>query len=270
MQAKEKSKYINLDELRERWRQTMTILLVLKHHIRDYSIRAGIQTTRKLVMVILLLVVGSCYLNVAAFRGISSWTSSATPRLVVGGIRHVTSSKQSNYGCGLSMSSSSSTGIQKDVLIVGGGLAGLSAALHIATTTNQRQVTVVDSMPLTQDISKSTSGSFAAAGMLAPQSERLLPGPYLDLCLKSRSIYPNFVSKVESLAEDYFSSWCDEQSTNNHQHNYLLHNEATKLSTTMKPWEVGFLATGGFIAPAFAGTEGVFPFSSFPYSTLNL
>ncbi len=247
--------------------KTMTILVLLKHHIRNHSTAAGIQTIRKLVTVILLLVVGSCYLNVAAFRGISSWTSSATPRLVVGGIRRV--SKQSNYGFGLSMSSSSSTGIQKDVLIVGGGLAGLSAALHIATTTNQRQVTVVDAMPLTQDISKSTSGSFAAAGMLAPQSERLLPGPYLDLCLKSRSIYPNFVSKVESLAKDYFSSWCDEQCTNSHQHNYLLHNEVTKLSTTMKPWEVGFLATGGFIAPAFAGTEGVFPFSFYPFSPLH-
>jgi len=70
------------------------------------------------------------------------------------------------------MSSTSSSSIPKDVVIIGGGLAGLSAALHIATstTTNRREVTVVDAMPKSQDISKSTSGSFAAAGMLAPQS----------------------------------------------------------------------------------------------------
>lgn len=138
-------------------------------------------------------------------------------------------------------------------MIIGGGLAGLSAALHIATsasTTNRREVTVVDAMPKSQVISKSTSGSFAAAGMLAPQSERLLPGPYLDLCLKSRSVYPSFVSKVESLAKDYYSSWCD------HEINYLSHNEASfteVTAATMEPWEVGFHATGGFIAPAFAG-----------------
>jgi glycine oxidase ThiO len=40
----------------------------------------------------------------------------------------------------------------------------------------------------------------AAAGMLAPQAEGLLPGPMLDLCLRSRALYPEWSSKLESLS----------------------------------------------------------------------
>ncbi|MGB8703082.1 MAG: glycine oxidase ThiO [Thermosynechococcaceae cyanobacterium] len=39
----------------------------------------------------------------------------------------------------------------------------------------------------------------AAAGMLAPQAEALLPGPMLDLCLRSRALYPEWTQKLESL-----------------------------------------------------------------------
>lgn len=198
-------------------------------------------------MLKLLLLTNYLCLCVLSFRNISPLTSLEKAEVGFGIGRHT---QQSCNRCRLWMSSSS---IPKDVVIIGGGLAGLSAALHIATSTstaNRREVTVVDAMPKSQVISKSTSGSFAAAGMLAPQSERLLPGPYLDLCLKSRSAYPSFVSKVESLAKDYHSSWCD------HESNYLSHNEASfteVTAATMEPWEVGFHAAGGFIAPAFAG-----------------
>ncbi|GMH87251.1 hypothetical protein TrVE_jg2211 [Triparma verrucosa] len=82
----------------------------------------------------------------------------------------------------------------------------------MATKTN-RQVTVIS-----RD-TESTIASYAAAGMLAPQSERLPKGPLLDLCLSSRSSYSTFVSSLESL---------------------------TSLS-------VGYRSNGGFIAPAFSG-----------------
>lgn len=42
--------------------------------------------------------------------------------------------------------------------------------------------------------------SSAAAGILAPQVEAKGPGPFLDLCLKSRAMYPSFVAEVEALA----------------------------------------------------------------------
>jgi len=34
--------------------------------------------------------------------------------------------------------------------------------------------------------------------MLAPNSERLQPGPYLDLCLASLKYYPEFVEGLEA------------------------------------------------------------------------
>jgi len=189
----------------------------------------------------LLLLLKLCHNTVAAFGSTSSTCRRDGTILLRRG--------NSPSALGMSTSSSGSV-IHKDVLIVGAGLAGLSAALHIATTSSfkNKQVTVVDSMAQ-KDISntaKNVAGSFAAAGMLAPQSERLLPGPYLDLCLQSRSMYPNFISNVESLAQDYHSSW----ETSSSESNYLFQNAE---SNTLKPWEVGFLAAGGFIAPAFAG-----------------
>lgn len=39
----------------------------------------------------------------------------------------------------------------------------------------------------------------AAAGMLAPQAEQIPPGPMLDLCLRSRDLYPDWVQKLEQL-----------------------------------------------------------------------
>ena len=150
--------------------------------------------------------------------------------------------------------------IPKDVVIIGSGLAGLSAALHIATTTS-RHVTILDREdPQAQKI-KTTAGSFAAAGMLAPQSERLPIGPLLDLCLESRDMYGEFVEGVEEWArncgregERYL--WKDGKTDDDgRQDGY----GATTTSNTsgghnnLEPWEVGFTAAGGFLAPAFAG-----------------
>lgn len=43
------------------------------------------------------------------------------------------------------------------------------------------------------------AAAYAAAGMLAPQAEGLDTGPMLELCLRSRALYPAWVAKLESL-----------------------------------------------------------------------
>jgi len=143
--------------------------------------------------------------------------------------------------------SSNTKTVHKDVLIIGAGLAGLATGLHLATKfsgADARQVTIVDSMSVEESYSsQNVAGSFAAAGMLAPQSERLPPGPLLDLCLKSRSIYPEFVSMVEELARDSGSE----------AEHLLWKGKSDSIKETLEPWEVGFHCTGGFLAPAFAG-----------------
>jgi hypothetical protein len=70
-----------------------------------------------------------------------------------------------------------------DAVIVGGGLAGLSTALFLSQLDPDRHITILE-RELPSD--RKTVASFAAAGMLAPQSERLPAGFLLDLCTTSR------------------------------------------------------------------------------------
>ena len=106
----------------------------------------------------------------------------------------------------------SATVPKKSILIIGGGLSGLSLAYELSKCT-QRPITVIS-----RD-NESNIASLAAAGMLAPQSERLPKGPLLDLCLQSREAYAEYTAEIESL---------------------------TGLS-------IGYRCNGGFIAPAFSG-----------------
>ena len=178
--------------------------------------------------------------------------------------------------------------IPRDVIIVGGGLAGLSIALRIATT-SARHVTIVEregprtstTGSTTTNNGPTTTGSFAAAGMLAPQSERLPAGPLLDICLESRGMYGEWIKGVERGAmeasggsgtvgkgEGYKYLWQgggdnsdDDGNTirnggggggNNNNNNHYGNNNHNK-RRRMEPWETGFHCTGGFLAPAFAG-----------------
>lgn len=92
------------------------------------------------------------------------------------------------------MSSASTSG---DVLVIGGGLAGLSTALELSLRGAKVMVLNRDSKE---------SASMAAGGMLAPQAERLGPSAYLDLCLQSRSMYADWVTELEKIAGPSFST----------------------------------------------------------------
>jgi glycine oxidase ThiO len=80
---------------------------------------------------------------------------------------------------------------RSDVLIIGGGAIGLATALALAL--RGASVTI-----LSRNFQE--AALHAAAGMLAPQAEGILPGPMLDLCLRSRALYPEWASKLESLS----------------------------------------------------------------------
>lgn len=116
-------------------------------------------------------------------------------------------------------STSSDVRIQKDVVVIGGGLAGLSTALELAK--RGRQVTVVSR-------NRAEAAAEAAGGMIAPQAERLQSGSYLDLCLKSRAMYAEWVRSIEAIA-------------------------GTGGEKDGEKAETHFWSSGGFLSPAFEG-----------------
>jgi glycine oxidase ThiO len=115
---------------------------------------------------------------------------------------------------------------RSDVLIIGGGAIGLATALELAL--RGASVTL-----LSRNFQE--AALHAAAGMLAPQAEGILPGPMLDLCLRSRALYPEWASKLESLSginPEYWPcgiiapqydavekgrDWCDRPALTTHQ-----------------------------------------------------
>ena len=78
----------------------------------------------------------------------------------------------------------------RDILIVGGGVIGLAIAVELKR--KGAKVTVVS-----RDFNQ--AASHAAAGMLAPSAEKLTSPPLLDLCLRSRWLYPEWTQKLEEL-----------------------------------------------------------------------
>ncbi|WP_224360999.1 glycine oxidase ThiO [Hyalangium versicolor] len=78
-----------------------------------------------------------------------------------------------------------------DVIIVGGGVMGCSLALRLRQA--GAKVTVLErSIP-------GAEASSAAAGILAPQMEADGPGPFLDLCLRSRALYGALATELREL-----------------------------------------------------------------------
>lgn len=124
-------------------------------------------------------------------------------------------SRRAVFPVPMMLKSTSDIHIHKDVVVIGGGLAGLSTALELAK--RGRQVTVLSR-------SRSEAAAEAAGGMIAPQAERLESSLYLDLCLSSRAMYSEWVSGIEAIAG--------------------LGGEKA---------ETHFWSCGGFLSPAFEG-----------------
>ncbi len=85
-----------------------------------------------------------------------------------------------------------------ETVVVGGGVMGLAIALAL----NDRGMTV---RVLARSLQE--GASWAAAGMLAPQAEGLPPGKMLDLCLRSRDLYPSWIQKIETIAGQSAGYW---------------------------------------------------------------
>jgi len=88
-----------------------------------------------------------------------------------------------------------------DVLVLGGGIIGLACARELAL--RGFRVEVVERLPA------GAEASMAAAGMLSPLGERLVPSPFLDACRASRGLWGPWVAALESetgLSVDYDTS----------------------------------------------------------------
>jgi glycine oxidase len=75
-----------------------------------------------------------------------------------------------------------------DVIIIGGGIIGCALAESLAR--EKLSVEVVERGLIGRE------ASWAAAGMLAPQSEMPEPGPWFDFCLAARRLYPETIDRI--------------------------------------------------------------------------
>jgi glycine oxidase ThiO len=78
-----------------------------------------------------------------------------------------------------------------EIIIIGGGVIGLATAIELRLVGAEVRVLSADF--------KAAAGH-AAAGMLAPQAEQIVPGAMLDLCLASRALYPEWVEQIRQIS----------------------------------------------------------------------
>ena len=78
--------------------------------------------------------------------------------------------------------------MNRDVIIVGGGVIGCSIAWRFAQA--GLKVTIFERGRVGCEASR------AAAGMLTPQGGATGPGPFFDLCLRSRAMYRSFADEL--------------------------------------------------------------------------
>jgi thiazole synthase len=79
-----------------------------------------------------------------------------------------------------------------EIIIIGGGIIGLSIAVELKLRDRNIQIAL-----LSRDFAQ--AASHAAAGMLAPLAEKIESPQMLDLCLRSRWLYPEWTRKLEEL-----------------------------------------------------------------------
>ncbi|ERN41655.1 glycine oxidase ThiO [Rubidibacter lacunae KORDI 51-2] len=85
-----------------------------------------------------------------------------------------------------------------DAIIIGGGIMGVAIALELRL--RGARAVVLSRNP-------QQAATRAAAGMIAPQAEKIPPSPLLDLCLESRARYPEWIRNLESIAGSETGYW---------------------------------------------------------------
>jgi glycine oxidase len=78
--------------------------------------------------------------------------------------------------------------MSSDVIIIGGGVIGCSIAWRLSQA--GLSVSLIEKGRIGCEASR------AAAGMLSPQGESQSPGPFFDLCLRSRALYRDFTQEL--------------------------------------------------------------------------
>lgn len=131
-------------------------------------------------------------------------------------------------------------GAATKVVIVGGGIAGLSTAHYLATDPGNKfagqkfDITVLDREPPARDRSQTYSSSLVNFGNLGPQFGWFKKGPLFKALTESVKNYEEWVNSVENGAKT---------ASDDIKKKYLPTGEGEK------PWEVGYMEGSKLLAP---------------------